>query len=75
MRAKFVECADTAFAVPEHHHVFAEQANAQWSAVGFGDFLDHAGRKPMLAHQAAHRGIVFNAAKQVILFRCHCVSP
>jgi hypothetical protein len=73
VRAVFVEDAEPAFRVAEHHEVLAEQAHAQRRAVGFGDFLGQARRDPVAAHDLAHRGIAHHTAQEIVFFRSHGV--
>ena len=68
---QLIKRADATFSVTEHNNVLAQQANAQWRAIGFGHFLDHAGRHPVLPHQLPHRGFTFHTTKQIILPRSH----
>ncbi len=61
VRTMFAEHAQAAFAVAEDDEVFAEHAGSDRRAIGDGDFLGHAGRQPMAAHDLAHRDVAFDA--------------
>ena len=71
MRAVFVEHAEPALGVAEHHEALAEQLDAHRRAVGFGDLFGEAGRDPVAAHDLAHRRVAFDAAQQIVFFRGH----
>ena len=73
MRAVFVEHAEPALGVAEHHEVLAEQAHAQRRAVGRGDFLREARRDPVAAHDLPHRRVAFDAAEEIVFFGRHGV--
>ena len=74
VRAVFVEHAEPAFGVAEHHQVFAKQAYALGRAVGLGDFLGQTRRDPVPAHNLPHWGIALDAAEQIVFFRSHVSS-
>ena len=74
VRAVFVEHAEPALGVAEHHEVLAEQLDAQRLPVGLGDFLREAGRDPVAAHDRPHRRVAFDAAQEVVFFRRHASS-
>ena len=76
MRAVFVEHAEPAVGVAEHHEVLAQQPHLEGRAVGLGDFLGQAGRHPVPAHELPHRRAAFDAAQQIVfLVGKHGVSP
>jgi hypothetical protein len=47
--------ADSSFAVPERHEVFAEEANLNRRAVRLRHFPGKESRDPVAAHQISHR--------------------
>lgn len=76
VRTILVEHANVAFRVPEYDQVFAEHARFDRRAVRLADLFDEANRRPVSAHQLAHRGIAFDAAQQfVFLVGQHVMSP
>ena len=74
MRAIFVEHAEPALGVAEHHEVLAQQLDAQRLAVRLGHFLRKAGRDPVAAHDRPHRRVAFDAAQEIVFFRRHASS-
>ena len=71
VRAVFVEHAEAALAVAEHHEILAEQAHLDRRAVGLGHLLGQAGRDPVAAHDLAHRRVALDAAQQIVFLRGH----
>ena len=68
VRAFLVEQAEPPVAVAEGDHALAERLDQQGGAVGLGDLLDQADRRPVLAHQPAHRGVALHPGQQVVFF-------
>ena len=68
MRAFLVEQAEPPVAVAEGGHALAERLDQQGRAVGLGDFLDQADRRPVLAHQPAHWGVALHPGQQIVFF-------
>ena len=75
MRAVFVEHAEPALRVAEHHEALAEQLDAHRRAVGLGDLFGQARRDPVAAHDLAHRRVALDAAQQIVFFRGHRRLP
>ena len=74
MRAVFVEHAEPALRVAEHHEAFAQQFHPHRRAVRFGDLFGKACRDPVAAHDLAHRRVALDAAQQVVFLRGHIPS-
>ena len=76
MAAEFIDRAETALCIAEHDQVFTQQAHTGRFTIAFGHFFRHAGRNPVLAHNAAHRRGGFDKAQKVVFFPGnHDASP
>ena len=70
MRAVRADHAQPPIAGAKCDQVLTEQPHHDGCAVAFGDFLGEAGGQPVAAHDLPHRGIVFHATQEVVLFGC-----
>jgi hypothetical protein len=74
MRAVFVEHAEPALRVAEHHQVLAQQAHPHRRAVRLGHLFGKARRDPVAPHDLPHRRPALDAAQQVVFLRRHGFS-
>src|SRR5215213_10041963 len=74
VRAKLAQHTSPALRVAENNEILAKQARLNRGPVRL-DFLGQASCDPMPPHEPPHRGMTFDTAEQVVLFRSHGGSP
>ncbi|MPM35918.1 hypothetical protein SDC9_82512 [bioreactor metagenome] len=76
MRAVLIHHTHATLGVAKHYQILAQYARAHRVAVRLTDFFAQTHGDPVLSHHAAHGGIAFHAAKQVVFFKGqHRSSP
>src|SRR5262249_35175328 len=67
MRAVQIEHAELPVRIAERDEIVAEKTDRDGLAVGLGDLLGQARRNPVRAHEAAHGGVAFDPAQEIVV--------